>query len=104
MSSKLVESGEQIKMGTDRDFFHRACSRLASHISPSLGLKLARGTQPTRAVRKTRENRGPPLIQVSNCDQHCRGNEQKKSRPLGRENQGEIIYARRTKFNAIVTS
>ena len=67
MSSKLVESGEQIKMGTDRDFF----------IGHAHGL---------------------------NGAGHCAGNKQKKSRPLGRENQGEIVNARRTKFSAIVTS
>jgi hypothetical protein len=61
MSSKLVESGEQIKMGTDRDFF----------IGHAHDLRRKRA---------------------------------KKSRPLGRENQGEIVNARRTKFSAIVTS
>ncbi len=60
MSSKLVESGEQIKMGTDRDFFHRTCERLASGISPSIGLELARGTHATQPIRKTGKNRSPP--------------------------------------------
>ena len=38
MSSKLVESGEQIKMGTDRDFFHGHAHGARRIYTPRSGL------------------------------------------------------------------